>query len=37
MAAFLAVLLFDGGDGARVRLIVPQCVPEHISHRGEYL
>lgn len=37
MAAFLAVLLFDGGDGARARPIVPRRVPEHVSHGGEYL
>ena len=37
MAVFLVVLRFDGGMGARARPIVPRRIPEHVSHRGEYL
>ena len=37
MVAFLVVLQFDGGKGARAWLIVPQCIPELISHRVEDL
>ena len=37
MAAFVMVLWFDGGEGARARPIVPRRVPEHVSHGIEYL
>ena len=37
MVVFLVVLRFDGGMGARARPIVPQRIPEHVSHGGEYL